>query len=100
MTAIILVMLDRVKRVWDLTAQELLSRRDELEIAEMHRIAGEYDVVIKLKTRNMETLEAILSKITTMKGVSRTHTLICLASYEHGYKIQSEENREGIFFPL
>ncbi|MFW9994087.1 MAG: Lrp/AsnC family transcriptional regulator [Candidatus Odinarchaeota archaeon] len=53
-TAMVLVVLDRVKRVWDLTAQELLSRGNELEVVGMYRIAGEHDVAIKIKTRSIE----------------------------------------------
>ncbi|MHA1168246.1 MAG: Lrp/AsnC family transcriptional regulator [Candidatus Hodarchaeales archaeon] len=87
-TAIILILLDRAKRVWTLTSEELCDRREELEIIEIHHIAGEYDVMIKMITKDIETLELNLSKITVIEGVARTHTLVCLSSFERGHPMQ------------
>ncbi|MFX1534931.1 MAG: Lrp/AsnC family transcriptional regulator [Promethearchaeota archaeon] len=86
-TAIVLVVLDKVKRVWNFTAQELWSRQNELGIIEVHHITGEYDVVLKMKTPNIEALEDNLLKISKIEGVSRTLTMVCLSSYDHGYHI-------------
>ncbi len=84
-TAIILVILDRAASVWEFTAKELWKKQQELGILEMHHLAGEYDVMLKLKTENIEHLEKILAIITTIKGVQRTHTMVCLSSFEHGF---------------
>ena len=53
----------------------------------MHHLAGEYDVMIKMKTKNIESLENNLAIITSIKGVQRTHTMVCLSSYEYGYQL-------------
>lgn len=87
-TAIILILLDRAKRVWTLTSEELCDRREELEIIEMHHLAGEFDVMLKMITKDIEALEYNLSKITVIEGVSRTHTIICLSSFEKGHPMQ------------
>lgn len=85
-TAIILIMLDRAASVWKFTGEKLWKRKEELEIVEMHHLAGEYDVMIKTRTRNIESLEKNLAIITSIKGVQRTHTMVCLSGYEHGYQ--------------
>jgi Lrp/AsnC family leucine-responsive transcriptional regulator len=84
-TAFILVVLDRARRVWDFTYQEILNRMEELEINEFHHITGSEDVILKMKTRNIDSLEANLIKVTEIKGVSRTRTLICLSSVEKSF---------------
>ncbi len=84
-TAVILVILDRAASVWEFTAKELWKQQQELGIIEMHHLAGEYDVMLKLKTESIEKLEKILAIITTIKGVQRTHTMVCLSSFEQGF---------------
>ena len=82
--AFILLKLDRSRRAWSGTYTELLKRMDELEILEIHHITGDDDVLIKMRTYNIDTLEANLIKITQIKGVFRTRTMICLSSIDHG----------------
>lgn len=91
LTAFILVALDRARQTWALTEQHLLLRTDELEIEEMHHITGDSDVIIKVKTRNLDSLEHIILKIVNLPGVARSRTLMCLSSYEHGYEMKREE---------
>ncbi|MHA2357856.1 MAG: Lrp/AsnC family transcriptional regulator [Candidatus Heimdallarchaeaceae archaeon] len=86
-TAIILILLDRAASVWEFTAKELWTKKEDLGIIEMHHLAGEYDVMVKLKTENIGTLEKNLVVITSIKGVQRTHTLICLSGYEYGHQL-------------
>ncbi|UCG04208.1 MAG: Lrp/AsnC family transcriptional regulator [Candidatus Heimdallarchaeota archaeon] len=90
-TAFILVALDRARQTWALTEQHLLLRVDELEIAEMHHITGDSDVIIKVKTRSLDSLEHIILKIVNLPGVARSRTLMCLSSYEYGYEMKRTE---------
>ncbi|MFX1505860.1 MAG: Lrp/AsnC family transcriptional regulator [Promethearchaeota archaeon] len=90
-SAFILVALDRARQTWALTEQHLLLRAQELEIIEMHHITGDSDVIIKVKTRNLDSLEHIILKIVNLPGVARSRTLMCLNSYEHGYEMKREE---------
>lgn len=82
--AFILLKLDRSRRAWSGTYSELLKRVNEIEILEIHHITGDDDVLIKMRTRNIDSLEANLIEITQIKGVFRTRTMICLSSIEHG----------------
>ncbi|MHA1969379.1 MAG: Lrp/AsnC family transcriptional regulator [Candidatus Hodarchaeales archaeon] len=87
LTVFILVVLDRAQRVWEFTYNELQDRMGELEILEIHHIAGQEDVILKLKTRNIDSLETILIEVSEMKGVARTRTLICLSSLEPEFEM-------------
>ncbi|MHA2246582.1 MAG: Lrp/AsnC family transcriptional regulator [Candidatus Hodarchaeales archaeon] len=87
-TAFILIALDRARQTWSFTEKHLLLRLKELEITEMHHITGDSDVIVKVKTRNLDSLEHIILKIVNMPGVARSRTLICLNSSEHGYEMK------------
>ena len=90
-TAFILVALDRARQTWALTEKHLLLRVEELEIVEMHHITGDSDVIIKVKTRNLDSLEHIILKIVNLPGVARSRTVMCLSSFEHGYEMKRAE---------
>ena len=90
-TAFILVSLDRARQTWALTEQHLLLREQELDIVEMHHITGDSDVIIKVKSRNLDSLEHIILKIVNLPGVARSRTLMCLSSYEYGYEMKHAE---------
>ncbi|MFX0015827.1 MAG: Lrp/AsnC family transcriptional regulator [Promethearchaeota archaeon] len=90
-TAFLLVILDRTKHAWSFTEQHLMLRQQDLEIIEMHHITGNWDVVLKIKTRNLDTLENTILKIVNMPGVSRTLTLMCLSSTEYGYEMKRSQ---------
>ncbi|MFX0125506.1 MAG: Lrp/AsnC family transcriptional regulator [Candidatus Hodarchaeota archaeon] len=90
-TAFILVALDRARQTWSLTEQHLHLRAQELDIVEMHHITGDSDVIIKVKTRNLDSLEQIILKIVNLPGVARSRTLMCLSSYEFGYEMKRVE---------
>ncbi len=90
-TAFLLVVLDRTKHAWSFTEEHLMLRQSELQIIEMHHITGNWDVVLKIKTRNLDSLENTILKIVNMPGVSRSLTLICLSSNEYGYEMKRSE---------
>lgn len=51
------------------------------EVQEVHRIAGEEDLLIKTKTEDTSTLEKMLiNEVTGIKGVAKTRTMIALSS--------------------
>lgn len=89
-TAFVMISLDRSRRMFTLTQKELILRLKELEILEMHHITGQFDVLLKIVTRNLDSLEDHIFKITEISGVARTQTMICFSSYEHGFKIGEE----------
>jgi len=51
------------------------------EVQEIHRIAGEEDLLLKVKTEDTSTLERMLiNEVTRIKGVAKTRTMIALSS--------------------
>ncbi|MCG3222796.1 MAG: Lrp/AsnC ligand binding domain-containing protein, partial [Candidatus Heimdallarchaeota archaeon] len=61
--------------------------RKELDIIDMYHLAGEYDAMIKMKTESIKSLEQNLKIITSIAGVQRTHTMVCLSGYESGFQL-------------
>jgi len=43
---------------------------------EVHEIYGEYDLIIKVQTRNLQELDAFVTKLRKIKNVRATSTLI------------------------
>jgi len=59
------------------------------EVQEVHRIAGEEDLLIKTKTEDTSTLEKMLiNEVTGIKGVAKTRTMIALSSPMDRMKIK------------
>ena len=51
------------------------------EVQEAHRVAGQDSYLLKVRTENTRTLDALLVEtLRTIPGVTRTHTTIVLAS--------------------
>jgi Lrp/AsnC family leucine-responsive transcriptional regulator len=47
-------------------------------VQEVFHLAGDEDLLIKVKTENISTLEKIIIKINRLRGVGRTRTIIVL----------------------
>ena len=84
LTVFVLMALDRSGSVWKITADELLNHREELDIVEMHHITGDFDLLIKMRTKNIQFLEADLHQLYSIKGVNKTNTIVCFSSFEQG----------------
>ncbi|MHA2329972.1 MAG: Lrp/AsnC family transcriptional regulator, partial [Candidatus Hodarchaeales archaeon] len=64
---------------------QLLSRMKELELIEIHYVAGQEDILVKMRTRTIDTLRVNLVKISQMGGVARTRTMISLTFIEQNF---------------
>jgi Lrp/AsnC family transcriptional regulator, leucine-responsive regulatory protein len=54
------------------------------EVEECHSIAGDVDVILKVRTANPQALELLLSRVKQVPGVVRTNTLVTLSTaFEH-----------------
>ncbi len=95
LTVFVLLALDRSGSVWKITADELLKRREELDIVEIHHITGEFDVLIKMRTQNIQFLEANLHQLYSIKGVNKTNTIVCFSSFEHGHPFFDDNENPG-----
>ena len=53
---------------------------NHMEILECHSITGEGSHILKIRTKNTETLEKLINQIHTWRGVKDTRTMVALSS--------------------
>lgn len=58
-------------------SQEVANMKDVMEV---FHLAGDEDILIKVKTENISTLEKLILKINRLRGVGRTRTIIVLST--------------------
>ena len=54
--------------------------QENTSIAECHYIAGDFDFILKVITKNGKTLETVLNYVKSLKGVSKTRTSVVLST--------------------
>ena len=55
------------------------------EVTECHHVVGEFDYLVKVKTRDTTSLESLISdRIRPIDGVGRTRTVIVLSTLKEG----------------
>lgn len=59
------------------------------EIEEVHSVAGEIDVILKVHTSDTKTLEDLLYRIKTIKGISRMTTRVVLSTELEGRPLEA-----------
>ena len=59
----------------------------EYEVLECHSITGDGSHILKIRTRNTETLERLLSRIQSWNGVKKTRSNLVLSSYKETRRI-------------
>ncbi len=58
---------------------------DELpDVLECHHVTGGYTLLLKVKTANTQTLEELIAQLRSVRGVSRTETLVVLSTHREG----------------
>jgi len=62
--------------------------KDNPEILECHSITGDGSHVLKIRTENTSSLEKLLAKIQSWKGVRSTRTSIVLSSHKETFNIE------------
>jgi Lrp/AsnC family leucine-responsive transcriptional regulator len=62
------------------------------EVLECHSITGDGTHIIKVRTENTSTLEKLLSKIQSWKGVQSTRTSIVLSTHKEGFYLDLKKN--------
>jgi Lrp/AsnC family transcriptional regulator, leucine-responsive regulatory protein len=61
--------------------QELAARLDEFEdVLECHHVTGDPTLLLKVKTRNTQSLERLISAVRSLPGVERTETNVVLST--------------------
>jgi Lrp/AsnC family leucine-responsive transcriptional regulator len=61
------------------------------EVLECHSVTGDGSHVLKIRTTNTSTLEKLLSKIQSWKGVRATRTSIVLTTVKEGFKLDLKD---------
>lgn len=71
---------------WGLTGP-VLALRDLADVEEIHTVAGDTCLILKVRTRDTQALEALLERLYNIEGVRSTRSFIALGSYlERGPK--------------
>ena len=85
-TAFIRVMVDGSNRY-----ETMVDEAGELdEVLEIHSVTGQGSHILKVRTRNTTTLERLLSKIQSWRGVTGTTTSIVLSTYKETRQVAVE----------
>ena len=50
------------------------------EVLECHHVTGAHTLMLKVKTRNTETLEELIDAVRSLEGVGRTETMVVLST--------------------
>lgn len=64
-----------------ISTKRLLSLRNLPEIEEMHTVAGDSGVLLKVRVRETEGLEELLGKVQDIEGVDGTRSYIVLSTF-------------------
>ena len=51
------------------------------DVLECHHVTGQHTLILKVKTRNTETLERLIDQIRAVDGVTRTETQVVLSTF-------------------
>jgi Lrp/AsnC family leucine-responsive transcriptional regulator len=57
------------------------------EVLECHHVTGGYTLMLKVKTRNTESLERLIDSVRSVDGVSRTETMVVLSTHTERSRI-------------
>jgi Lrp/AsnC family transcriptional regulator, leucine-responsive regulatory protein len=57
------------------------------QVLECHHVTGRHTLLLKVKTRNTEDLEHLISRIRSMKGVASTETMVVLSTHTERVEI-------------
>ncbi|MEO8513463.1 MAG: Lrp/AsnC family transcriptional regulator [Ignavibacteria bacterium] len=65
------------------------------EILECHSVTGDGSHILKIRTENTSSLEKLLAKIQSWKGVRSTRTSIVLSSHKETFTIDLKQKQES-----
>jgi Lrp/AsnC family transcriptional regulator, leucine-responsive regulatory protein len=51
------------------------------EVLECHHVTGDYTLLVKVKTRNTQSLEELIRHLRSIEGVARTVTMVVLSTH-------------------
>ena len=66
------------------------------DVLECHHVTGVYTLMVKVKTKNTQTLESLIGKIRSLDGVSRTETMVVLSTHTERSRIALDASDEFV----
>lgn len=70
--------------------------KENSSISECHYIAGDFDFILKVITKNGKTLEAVLNYIKSINGISLTRTSVVLSTNKCEVSLLPDIEYEGV----
>ena len=81
-------------------SERMLTLRQFPEVEEMHSVAGDTCVIIKVRTANAHALEELLSQLYVLPGVRSTKSFVVLSTYlERGVQAEVTTNWPKVPLP-
>ncbi|MEM3851429.1 MAG: Lrp/AsnC family transcriptional regulator [Methanomassiliicoccales archaeon] len=65
------------------------------DVQECHHLAGDEDLIIKVRTKDMQTLEEIILRLSRSGHFSRTKTIIALSTIKESVRLNLSRLRDG-----
>ncbi len=57
------------------------------DVMECHHVTGAYTLLLKVKTATTSSLEELITQLRSVRGVSRTETLVVLSTHREGMRL-------------
>jgi Lrp/AsnC family leucine-responsive transcriptional regulator len=64
------------------------------DVLECHHVTGAHTLMVKVKTRNTETLEDLIESIRSLGGVARTETMVVLSTHTERARLDLGDSDE------
>ena len=64
------------------------------EALDCHHVTGSHTLMLKVKTRNTQTLEGLIDYVRGLDGVTRTETMIVLSTHAERSRIAFSEETD------
>ena len=68
-----------------------------LEVMECHHVTGEHTLMLKVKLDNTPALEKLISKLRSIRGVTRTNSTVALSTQTERTRIHLDEENTDNF---
>lgn len=60
------------------------------EVCECHHVTGDFTLLLKIRTKNTETLETLIKKLRSINGVLRTNTFVVFSTIKEHVNVPLE----------
>ena len=69
------------------------------DVLECHHVSGAHTLMVKVKTENTESLEALIDRIRGLEGVNRTETMVVLSTHLERQRVALDLRDEFVARP-